>query len=180
MVLASELLRFGGSFQRVLILNLMTVSLFYLISYAGGLEQASNYSYHKIVGICRTGSWISPAHAVSIVSGFCISAVVIIIFVVFGRFSAEDLKKERNYTNVSMVCFLVAAFAIYMAAYFLPCGTLPHRGDSLVKAQAGAALFNYARTNFVVFLVLLSSASTGFFYTATLGIKLITLPRSAG
>lgn len=178
MGLKNDLLRFSGAFQRVLILNIITASLFYFISYAGGFEQASNYAYQQLSGVCRTGIWIEPMHAISIVSVFCISAALSIIFVVFGRFSAEELKKERNYTNVSMVCFLVATFTLYMGAYSLPCETFD---DSYYyKAQTGAALLNYARTNFIIFLGLLTCASTGFFYTATLGIKLITQPRSAG
>lgn len=170
----SELLRFGGSFQRALILNALAISLVYFMSDAGGLDQASDYAYYKILGACRAGSWVTPPHAISIVISMCISAIAVIVFVVCGRFSAEELKQERNGTSVSMVCLIVAAFAIYMSIFYLPCGIFPHRGDPLVKVQIGAAIFNYARTNFFVFLVLLTSASTGFFYTAALGIKLIT------
>jgi hypothetical protein len=178
MGLINDLLRFGGAFQRVLILNIITASLFYFMSYAGGFEQASNYAYQQLSGVCRTGIWIEPMHALSIVSVFCINAALSIIFVVFGRFSAEELKKERKYINVSMVCFIVAALTLYLGAYDLPCWT--YRGDYQYKGQIGAALLTYSRTNFIIFLGLLTCASTGFFYTATLGIKLITQPRSAG
>ena len=166
-------LKTSEAITKIMIANLIIILIFMFAPYTEPLTAASIFLQKKIEDTCSTGAWITPRHALSISASMAFSVSIAIFFSLFGAYSKEEMKRERNGGSVILGMTLIAAFLFYIIVFYLPCGAPPHHGATTGKARLGETMFYFLRTNNIFFILFISGLSGLFFYCTALALKLI-------
>ena len=143
------------------------------VPYTELLTVTSNLLQKQIASSCSAGAWISPRHALSISASMTFSVSIAIFFSLFGAYSKEEMKRERNGGSVILGMTLIAAFLFYFVVFFLPCGTTPYHGVTTGKAKLGEAMIYFLINYKFLFVLFISGFSGLLFYCTALALKLI-------
>ena len=169
----TEPLKTSEAIHKVMIANLIIMLIFMFAPYTELLTVTSNFLQIKIANSCSVGAWISPRHALSISASMAFSVSIAIFFSLFGAYSKEEMKRERNGGSVILGMTLIAAFLFYFVVFYLPCGASSYHGTTTGKARLGEAMI-YFLTNYKLLFILFVSGFSGLlFYCTALALKLI-------
>ncbi len=159
---------------KVISVNFIIILLFMFSPYTESLKTFSNFLHHEISSVCTAGPWFTPRQALSISASMTFSILIAMYFSIFGAFTKQEVKRERNGQSVIFVLTLVLVFAFYIVVFYIPCGIHTHYEATQGKARLGEAMFYYVRTNSLIFTIFISSICGLFSYGAALALKIIS------
>jgi ABC-type Co2+ transport system permease subunit len=101
------------------------------------------------------------------------SVSIAIFFSLFGAYSKEEMKRERNGGSVILGMTLIAAFIFYFVVFYLPCNAPHYHGTTPGKARLGEAMIYFITNYKFLFILFISGLSGLIFYCTALALKLI-------